>query len=197
MAARNVLAPLVIGLVITLVAGVLWWRAEDAVLAARHRLTEHMLRRVFPLSYDNDLYRDRLTFSDTRKLEQSVPLYGYVFRHMGAVVGIVYTPVIVRGYQSDIKLAIGMDRDGVVTGVTVLSHDETATLGDGITRDSFLKPLHGSDADSRWDLRRDGGAYNGVSGATISSRAVVYAVRDTLLFHAEVQPQLFDKVAPP
>ena len=68
---------------------------------------------------------------------------------------------------------------------------------DVITRASFLNPLHGSDADSRWDLRRDGGAYNGVSGATISSRAVVHAVRDTLLFHAEVQPQLLDNAAPP
>ena len=175
-------------------SAVAWWWAEDRLYAEQHRMTEDMLHRTFTSSHDNDLYRDRMVFSDTTALAQSVPVYGYIFRRADQVTGVVFMPVIVRGYQSDIELAVGIDIEGAVTGVTVLSHGETPGLGDSIAHESFLGQFIDSDIGeyNLWNTRGDQGAYDAASGATISSRTVIHAVRDSLIFFTKVRPRILE-----
>ena len=92
------------------------------------------------------------------------------------------------GYGGPIALLVGIDTSGVVTGVRVVRHTETPGLGTDIERErsdwitGFDGRTLGADDGTVWALRRDGGAFDAFTGATITPRAVVEAVHDTLVY---------------
>ena len=95
----------------------------------------------------------------------------------GAVVGRVQLlkPI---GYSGTIRLVYGVDGSGALTGVQVLEHTETPGLGAKITTawvDQFRGKTRGEVA-----LKKDGGAIDAISAATISSRAVTRAIHDAM-----------------
>jgi len=105
------------------------------------------------------------------------------------------------GYNGDIRLLIAIDISGKVLGVRVVSHRETPGLGDPIeiersdwilsfTQKSLLNP--GADG---WAVKRDGGEFDQFTGATISPRAVVKTVHNTLLYFKANQKSLFETTA--
>jgi len=96
----------------------------------------------------------------------------------GASVGRVVA-VKAKGYSGPIALAIGIDPEGKVSGVRVLSQTETPGLGAKVASLSFLSQFVGK-AGAALALRKDDAAAGGVdavAAATISSRAVSRAVR--------------------
>ncbi|MGB9856680.1 MAG: RnfABCDGE type electron transport complex subunit G [Dictyoglomaceae bacterium] len=82
----------------------------------------------------------------------------------------------VRGYSSNINLFVGLDIKGKITKVKVISQQETPGLGAEISKDKFLDQFIGKDSPNL-ELKRD---IQPVTGATISSRAVLKAVKEAL-----------------
>jgi electron transport complex protein RnfG len=105
------------------------------------------------------------------------------------------------GYAGPIRLLVALDSAGRVLGVRVLEHHETPGIGDRIEtgRSSWIQQFVGrtlgDSPDARWALSRDGGDYDQLSGATVTSRAVTVAVRDALAWYALNGEQVF--AAPP
>ena len=94
--------------------------------------------------------------------------------------------VSANGFGGAIDLMVGVDFEGKVTGVSVISHAETASLGAECTREDFRTQFIGiSDAPK---VVKDGGAIEALTGATVTSRAVSNAVALALEFVKEVQP---------
>lgn len=94
----------------------------------------------------------------------------------GEVIGHVVVN-IAKGYGGDISVMTGVDAEGKVTGVNILSHSETAGLGAKATeqsfRDRFIGLIEGI------TVSKDKAGENSIdalTGATITSRAVVNAV---------------------
>jgi len=92
--------------------------------------------------------------------------------------------VQVRGYSSSgpITLMLGIDSEGVVTGLQVLSHTETPGLGAKIAAPQFRDQFRNKRLE-QLILKKDDpakGQIDAVTGATISSRAVTTALRSTL-----------------
>ncbi len=88
-----------------------------------------------------------------------------------------------KGYGGVIKTLVGVDREKKITGIVILSQQETPGLGDRITEvkpgDSkpwFQKQFEGKTSDEL-KLKRNGGGIDAVTGATISSKAVLDSVR--------------------
>lgn len=81
------------------------------------------------------------------------------------------------GYGGPIKMAVGVDPEGKVTGVTVIQQDETAGLGGRIAEAKFLDQFTGKTAD---DPLRAGQDIQAVAGATISSNAAARGVKTAL-----------------
>jgi len=106
------------------------------------------------------------------------------------------------GYAGAIRLLVGVGTDGVVTGVHVLSHRETPGLGDRIERtksdwlDRFSGRSLGDPSAGEWKIRPDGGDFDQITGASVTSRAVVKAVRQTLEYFAGNQEMIFSATAP-
>ncbi|MEL7310947.1 MAG: RnfABCDGE type electron transport complex subunit G [Pseudomonadota bacterium] len=90
------------------------------------------------------------------------------------------------GYNGPIRLMIGLNPALDVTAVRVLEHAETPGLADGIERsksdwiDGFNNERVVNESDPRWALRQQGGAFDSFTGASITPRAIVHAVRDTV-----------------
>lgn len=90
------------------------------------------------------------------------------------------------GYAGAIKMLVGVDIKGKVTGVHVLAHRETPGLGDRIESDKtdwvrqFDGRSLGEPVVGNWKIKRDGGEFDQLTGASVTPRAVVKAIRETL-----------------
>jgi electron transport complex protein RnfG len=154
--------------------------------AVRGEAVRAMLSAVPMPSYDNDPVE-----SATSIMRQVGAIYieqVYRARRGGDPVG-AWMVVRVQGYSSEVRLLIGVRRGGMVTGVHVLSQHETSGYGDRIAGrdarwlDVFEGRSLGDPLRRLWNVGSEGGAFDAVSGATITSRSVVHAVRDALAWY--------------
>jgi electron transport complex protein RnfG len=168
-------------------------------IAANERAT--LLRKLNQLvpaaSYDNALLDDRISVIHTATLGTSEPVTVYRARKAGEPVAVVITPVAPDGYSGRIKLLVGIQADGRLGGVRVVAHRETPGLGDAIDeqRSDWIYGFDGKSLDApplaKWAVRKDGGEFDQLTGATITPRAIVKAVRQTLLYYRENRDLLF------
>ncbi len=93
------------------------------------------------------------------------------------------------GFDGDIVMSIGLDAEGVVTGIEFTEISETAGMGMKVTEAEFKDQFVSGTAVSAYVLNKAGGSENpgeidSVSGASVSSGAVVNAVNAALDFFA-------------
>ncbi|MDO6688104.1 MULTISPECIES: electron transport complex subunit RsxG [unclassified Agarivorans] len=111
----------------------------------------------------------------------------------GQVQAFVYQTTAPDGYSGAIRLLVGVNEDGSVSGVRVVQHNETPGLGDKVeTRKSdwiyqFDQQKLLEEKDPRWAVKKDGGQFDAFTGATITPRAVVKAVKNVLIYHSNNQ----------
>lgn len=174
--------------------------ASTGVVALTHYLTQDqiqlqeqtqllsILNQVIPHDmHDNDLYQSCTLVSDSALgTTDSQPVY--LASVSGEHTGLAIEAVAPDGYNGTIKLIVGIKQDGSLSGTRILSHQETPGLGDKIdlrVTDWILsfngKQLTESNS-SEWQVRKDGGQFDQFTGATITPRAVVKAVKNTLAF---------------
>ena len=114
----------------------------------------------------------------------------------GAVDGVVFEVESANGYSGTIRLLVGVDPDGAALGARVVEHRETPGLGDAIEtrRGDWIHQFDGSSlaqpTAEHWQVKRDGGEFDAITSATITSRAVVGAVHDALLYFRDHRNQL-------
>lgn len=86
-----------------------------------------------------------------------------------------------KGYGGRIELMVGIDSEGVIKNIQVVSHAETPGLGSKIRDDDFVKQFIGRKVTAAaLQVKKDGGDVDAISGATISSRAFCEAVQKAI-----------------
>lgn len=147
--------------------------------------------------YDNDIFTDYIEVVSNDFLGTDKPIPVFRARKNDQPVAVAITPIARQGYVGPIKLLVGIDVNGTVIGVRVLSHRETPGLGDAIEdkRSDWILGFDGrslSNPESKnWRVRRDGGVFDQFTGATVTPRAVVRAVHDALKFYEKNRKRLF------
>ncbi len=91
-------------------------------------------------------------------------------------------PVITKGYGGEMTVLVAFNRDGSVHDVHVFSHAETAGIGDKVLNPTFLDQFANKTAKDKFSV---GGDVQAISGATVSSRAVISGVKTAVLAHQE------------
>jgi len=110
----------------------------------------------------------------------------YRGRQHGELTGIAFKVTAPDGYSGNIEIMLGIHPDGTVAGVEILLSSETPGLGDKIKEARFREQFKGRGLDNAdWRVRKDGGEFDQLTGATISPRAVVGAVRKGLEFYRD------------
>lgn len=104
----------------------------------------------------------------------------------GATVGYVIAAVSPSGYGGDIQIAVGITKDGVLTGFDVISNSETAGLGSKCTEPEFKNQFAGKPA-TKLEYTKTGATadnqIDAISGATITTNAVTEAVNAAIVFY--------------
>jgi electron transport complex protein RnfG len=171
--------------------------AERIAANERERLLRKLHVLVPPARHDNDLFADTLSVQDEVLLGTPGPVTVYRARRGDQPVALVMAPVAPDGYSGSIRLLVGINYDGTLTGVRVVTHRETPGLGDAIEeeRSDWIYGFSGKSLEnpppSRWEVRKDGGDFDQLTGATITPRAIVGAVRRSLLYYREHREVLF------
>lgn len=112
----------------------------------------------------------------------------YIARQDARPVAAILEATAPDGYSGAIQLLVGVDFSGTVLGTRVTEHHETPGLGDKIelrlsdwiTHFSGKTIAAGNDA--HWAVKKDGGDFDQFTGATITPRAVVNAVKRAGLY---------------
>lgn len=188
---------LLLGAVALLTSGVLAFAshmAESDIKTARAKDLQQSLRQVLPGNYDNDLLKDTITLRGPKG-----DVLVYRARSAGRVEAVVFQ-VVGIGYAGAITCVMGVDRNGNVLGVRVIQHKETPGLGDKIEPaksdwiHSFENKHLGEPAEEKWAVKKDGGVFDQFSGATITPRGIVAAVKGGLEFFGRERARLLDEV---
>lgn len=166
-------------------------------LGTRERIAESrraaeqkaLFELVPPARHDNDMLEDTYPVGPVDELlrlreEKKI----YVARRQGEVVAVILPVNAPDGYSGNIELIVGVNRDGSLAGVRALQHRETPGLGDKVDLKKsdwmldFRGRSLGDPEEAQWAVRRDGGVFDQFTGATITPRSVVAAVKRGLVY---------------
>lgn len=152
-------------------------------------------------SFNNDLLSNQIMLPHDPLLGTDGPSIAWQARQNGTPVAVVLEAIAPDGYSGKISLLIGVTIDGKLSGVRVVSHKETPGLGDYIelAKSEWIHLFDGkslgSPDDNGWKVKKDGGQFDYMAGATITPRAVIKAVHHALKYTALHRDQLFAATA--
>ena len=173
-------------------------RTHDLISKSMEEEKLALINQVLPPGVsDNDLIHDTVEIAPSSLLGNTKPVIAYRARLHGKPVAIMLQATAPDGYAGRITLLIGILADGEISGVRVISQNETPGLGDyiEIAKSKWIKGFDhaslDSVPDSAWHVRKDGGQFDFMTGATITPRAVVKAVHKALEYFAANRQHLF------
>ncbi len=138
--------------------------------------------------YDNNLLSDFIDVPAGGELNNRNATKAYIARLAGEASAVILEVTARDGYSGDIKLLIAVRRDGSLGGVRVVTHKETPGLGDyiDIAKDNWIKLFDNKSlilpSSEKWKVKKDGGQFDYMAGATITPRAVVKATHKALAY---------------
>lgn len=192
-------------LAVVLLSGA-WALTRPAIESARHSLLLRNLEELLPPgSYDNDPAADRIEVSASA-LGDDQPHSIYRVRHDKDNTALVIETVAPDGYNGNIRLLLACTRDGRILGVRVTEHRETPGLGDAIeaARSDWIRQFDQTSIaqlpstvwqrppDDALEGTPDSRKFDHITGATITSQAVLAAVTRTLVWYKRHAEALFD-----
>jgi len=160
---------------------------KEKIISNKEKAALAIINDVIPLDYDNDLFADKieLVMPDGTR---STTVYRARLGNQPVAVGLM--PVTTKGYNGNIDLLIGISYEGLLTGVKILQHNETEGFGEQAHQDksNWLQKFNNFSLikqKEQWAIKKDGGKFDQLSGATITSRSIINSVYKTLKFYTE------------
>lgn len=170
-------------------------RIENEIKKARSKA----LFEIVPLAnHNNDMLADAF-WIDAKALGLKEYAEAFIAKTDGHAHTLILPAIAPDGYTGPINLIIGINQYGIIEGVRVTSHKETPGLGDkiDIKKDGWITGFNGKSLENTepkaWKVRKDGGEFDQLTGATITPRAVVNAVHKALVFYKENQVALYQQ----
>lgn len=179
----------------------LWTKPSIDASAAEEKMK--LIDEVLPRgAYDNELLTDTLEIPSSPLLGLDEPSTVYRARKGGQATALVLEAIAPDGYSGKIRLLVAVAADGTLSGVRVTQHKETPGLGDYIEpkKDKnkarpWITQFNGlsldKTTDREWKVKKDGGRFDSVAGATVTPRAVIKATHKAVKYVAENREKLY------
>ena len=152
-------------------------------------------------SYDNSIQLDCALVTSVEMLGSDEPQHIYRATKQGQAIAAAIETTAPDGYSGKIQLVVGVSSSKVdsatVTGVRILDHKETPGLGDKIDLRinnwvlDFDNQIYTAEVASNWAVKKDGGQFDQFTGATITPRAVVNAVKLSVEYYLANKSAIF------
>ena len=170
----------------------------DRIAANNKALLEQSLHPALSdIFYDSGVSESLLVLSPPHELPGSEEALIYRVYAQDEPVAALFVVTARDGFSGPIRILVGVDVAGIVTGVRILRHRETPGLGDKIvvSRSDWVHQFAGRSirdpAVTEWAIRRDGGQFDQLTGASVTPRAVLKAMRDTLIYFDAHKEEIF------
>lgn len=172
---------------------------KDRIADSERKAAQRALLEIIPIErHDNDLLMDVHPIP-----EKFWPALGlkkggviHIARSAGKPVAAIIPAVTPYGYSGNIGMIVGVNFDGSVAGVRVVEHKETPGLGDKVDlkKSDWILRFNGKSLTNPekagWDVKKNGGAFDQFTGATITPRAVIYQIAEVLEYFNEDSERL-------
>ena len=172
--------------------------ARPLIKANEQAYLEKSLKPVLGgIKYEDELTKSLLDLPVPHGLPGSEPAQIYRIYADGNPAAALFIVSARDGFAGPIKLLIGVRIDGTITSVRVLKHKETPGLGDMIesARSDWLLQFDATSLSApgreSWLIKRDGGEFDQLTGASITPRAIIKAIRETLLYFESNSGSIF------
>ena len=182
---------LVITVMAGLILGFVYQITKEPIAAAKEKAAKEAYQEVFPDASDFSAPLELAapegdTTWDTNYKNVDLGSVLEAVDEGGNVLGYVLTVTSHEGYGGDITFAMGIQKDGTLNGISILSISETAGLGMKAKEDSFSSQFAGKQVES-FEVTKTGATsdnqIDAISGATITSSAVTSAVNAGLAYY--------------
>ena len=171
---------------------------KDKIIENQAMMLLAALNEIVPANrYDNDLASSKITLTaqDTG-FAKDTPVYLATLKGIPSTA--IFEVTTLKGYSGAITLLIGINAsDQTLSGIRIVKHKETPGLGDKMeTRKSnWVLAFDGKSLNnpsiSGWQVKKDGGNFDQFTGATITPRAIVNAIKSTLIYAQSNMNTLF------
>ena len=195
---RTSLIMLAFVVLVTAVLALTYDKTHELIAKSEAEEKLALINQVFPPGIsDNDIIHDTIEIAPNELLGNTSPVTAYRARLKGKPAAVMIEATAPDGYSGKITLLIAILANGEISGVRVISHNETPGLGDyiDIAKSPWIRIFDhvslDSVPDAAWHVKKDGGKFDYMTGATITPRAVVKAVHKALEYFAQNRASLF------
>ncbi len=191
-------AMIIFSLVASAALSISYFLTKTPIEESDARAKRMFLNQVVPSNlYDNNLVKDTISVEPNPLIGNKKNIDIYRAKKNNQVIAVIIETIAPDGYSGEIKTLVGVDQKDKILGVRVITHKETPGLGDYIEVDKshWIKNFNLKSLDEmgekEWAVKKDGGDFDYVSGATITARAVVKSTYKSLLYVKENKKRLF------
>jgi electron transport complex protein RnfG len=199
---KNGLILAVFAIVATGLIALTYFGTKDQIALQQQQKLLSILNAVIDeSSYDNAIQLDCALVTSSELLGSDEPQHIYRATKQGQAVAAAIETTAPDGYSGKIQLVVGITSSQAgsakVAGVRVLEHKETPGLGDKIDLRisnwvlDFNNQIYNADIATNWAVKKDGGQFDQFTGATITPRAVVSAVKLSVEYYIANQAAIF------
>ena len=162
---------------------------KDPIAANEQAFLEQSLEPALAnVMFDSNVTESKLILEPPHGLPGTDPAIVYRVYSGEDPVAALFAVTARNGYAGPIRILVGVRYDGVVAGLRILEHRETPGLGDRIVSSrsdwvfQFDGRALGNPPVDDWALKTDGGEFDQLTGASVTPRAVITALRETLIY---------------
>ena len=189
---RTVLVMIIFGIIFSTILEFVHNKTNPIILKSEAEAKERLLLQVISKDlYNNDLINSFIDIKPNRRLKNMEMIKGYVARNNNEVTAVILETRAPDGYSGEIRILVGIDKNGNILGTRVIKHQETPGLGDyiDIAKSNWINIFTFSSLEntsqSEWAVKKDQGKFDYISGATITARAVTKAINEALNYFKE------------
>ena len=187
-----------IAAICTALVALTYQSTEERIAANEKAWLERSLQPALSgLFFDSGVTESKIVLTPPHDLPGSEAAIIYRVYAQDEPVAALFVVTARDGYSGPIRLLVGVETTGLITGIHVLEHQETPGLGDRVEsgKSDWAKQFNGRSlvdpkADG-WLIKGDGGEFDQLTGASVTPRAIVKAIKQTLLYFDQNREEIF------
>lgn len=200
----NAIVLAIFALVSVSLTAITWVATQDRIQSEKEAALLRAIDNLIPKdAFANDPYTDCTLVTDAKLLGSSEPQQIWRLRDASNnPVGLIISAVAPNGYTGPIEFISGFKTSesygDSLAGVRVTAHQETPGLGDKIDerKSDWIYTLNDHEVTEiklpKWQVKKDGGEFDGFTGATITPRALLAAITKTTEYYVNNKQTLYD-----